>query len=195
MRSIPAGWPDRDRRDPSPLRCPDPEAEARFLVGHLKDRGLVSEASNGLVLSAEGWARLEPAGSGGIAGRCFVAMSFDPSLNQAYDQAIRPAIEDDCKLVAVRVDLLEHNEKICDRILAEIKKAQFLVADFTLHRGGVYFESGYAMGLGRPVIWTCRKDDLERTHFDTRQYNHIAWAAPEDLRQRLADRIRATILK
>lgn len=28
---IPADWPDHDLRDPSPLRCPDPEAEARML--------------------------------------------------------------------------------------------------------------------------------------------------------------------
>jgi chorismate synthase len=38
---IPADWPDRDLRDPSPLRCPDPEAEARMLaeVDRAKDAG------------------------------------------------------------------------------------------------------------------------------------------------------------
>jgi chorismate synthase len=30
LTRIPADWPDRDLRDPSPLRCPDPEAEARM---------------------------------------------------------------------------------------------------------------------------------------------------------------------
>ena len=59
--------------------------------------------------------------------------------------------------------------------------------------GVIHFEAGLAMGLGRPVIWTCRKDDFENTHFDTRQYNHIVWETPEDLREKLADRIRATI--
>jgi chorismate synthase len=32
MRRIPADWPDRDRREPSPLRCPDPEAERRMIA-------------------------------------------------------------------------------------------------------------------------------------------------------------------
>jgi chorismate synthase len=32
LTRIPADWPDRDLRDPSPLRCPDPEAEARMLA-------------------------------------------------------------------------------------------------------------------------------------------------------------------
>jgi hypothetical protein len=168
--------------------------EAHFLVEHLMERRMVRSVPNGFVLTADGWARLDPVGTGGVPGHGFVAMSFDPSLTEAYAQGIRPAIEDDCKLTAIRVDLIEHNEKICDRIVAEIKKSQFMVADFTLHRAGVYFEAGFAMGLGRPVIWTCRKDELGKTHFDTRQYNHIDWQTPAELRKRLADRIRAILL-
>lgn len=60
---------------------------------------------------------------------------------------ILPALKDDYGLDAVRVDRVEHNEKICDRILAEVRFAQFLVADFTLHRGGVYFEQGSPLVL------------------------------------------------
>ena len=89
---------------------------------------------------------------------------------------------------------MEHNQKICDKILAEIRLCQFMVADFTLHRGGIYFEAGFAMGLGRPVIWLCRHDDVDKTHFDTRQYNHVLWESPAELRDKLTNRIRATIL-
>jgi chorismate synthase len=32
LAAIPDGWLERDLRDPSPLRCPDPEAEARMLA-------------------------------------------------------------------------------------------------------------------------------------------------------------------
>lgn len=91
------------------------------------------------------------------------------------------------------MDLKEHNQKICDAIIAEIRKSRFLVADFTGHRGGVYFEAGYALGLGIPVIWTCREDDLEKTHFDTRQYNHVVWKDEKDLFEKLKRRIEATV--
>ena len=83
--------------------------------------------------------------------------------------------------------------KICDRILAEIRRSRFLIADVTGHRQGVYFEAGYAMGLGLDVIWTCRSDDLGNSHFDTRQYNHIEWESGGELREKLRDRILATI--
>ncbi len=49
------------------------------------------------------------------------------------------------------------------------------------------------MGLGLPVIWTCKSPDIASAHFDTRQYNHIVWTEPGELREKLALRIRATI--
>ena len=76
---------------------------------------------------------------------------------------------------------------------AEHVKAQAEDFTDTFRVYGVYFEAGFAMGLGIPVIWLCRKDDLENAHFDTRQYNHIPWESAEDLRSQLRDRIIATV--
>ncbi len=128
----------------------------------------------------------------GAGKQCFVAMWFDDKLNEVYSFGFEPAIRD-AGYDPVRIDKVHHNEKICDRIIAEIRRSRFVVADFTGHRGGVYFEAGFAMGLGLPVIWTCRDDALNKTHFDTRQYNHIEWQASGDLRQKLYERICATM--
>jgi hypothetical protein len=62
----------------------------------------------------------------------------------------------------------EHINKIGDEIISQIRRSKFLIADFTGHRGGVYFEAGLAMGLGLLVFWTCRRDDLDKLHFDIR---------------------------
>jgi len=67
------------------------------------------------------------------------------------------------------------------------------VCDFTGHRGSVYFEAGFAMGLGKPIIWSCRKDYFKDCQFDTRQYNHIEWENAEELYKKLLNRIQATI--
>ena len=69
------------------------------------------------------------------------------------------------------------------------------MADFTGHRGGVYFEAGFALGLGLQVIWTVRKDALEGSHFDTRQFNFIQWEDGKlpEFRAALQNRIEATI--
>lgn len=43
------------------------------------------------------------------------------------------------------------------------------------------------------MIFTCKQDAIDSVHFDTRQYNHIAWKDTDELRTRLAQRISATI--
>jgi len=114
-------------------------------------------------------------------------MWFSKSLTSVWENAIFPALHDDLKLDPVRIDFLEHSDRTDERILVEIKKSRLLVADFTGNRGGVYFETGYALGLGIPVIWTCKKESFnsDPPHFDTRQYNHILWTDEKDLRERL----------
>jgi nucleoside 2-deoxyribosyltransferase len=81
----------------------------------------------------------------------------------------------------------------CDQIISAINDSKFLIADFTGHRQGVYFEAGYALGQEKEVIWLCRESDISNTHFDTRLYNHIVWKDAEDLRKKLEDRIAAVI--
>jgi nucleoside 2-deoxyribosyltransferase len=94
-----------------------------------------------------------------------------------------------------RVDEDAHSENIIFKIMAEIKDSRFVVADLTEQNGGVYFEAGYAMGLGLPVIWSIRKDDVDNVHFDTAQYNQIRWDSAEELREGLFDYISAIIGK
>ncbi len=122
----------------------------------------------------------------------FVAMWFDSSMKPIWENAIAPAFNG-TGFKAFRIDNKEHNDKIDDQIIAEIQRSRFLVADFTGHRGGVYFEAGYALGRGIPVIWTCKADAMKDLHFDIRQYNTIDWLDTNDLKSRLYQRIRATI--
>jgi hypothetical protein len=170
--------------------------ECTFLVRHVFLAGYLEKREDKKhELSVKGWQEIEPAGIGaGIPNRCFVAMSFSDELDGAYQLGIKPAIEQDCGYIAVRMKELHHNQDICDRLLSEIRRAQFVVADFTLHRNGVYYEAGFARALGREVINCCRDTDFAKLHFDTNHLSHLQWSTAGDLREKLADRIRATIL-
>ena len=90
---------------------------------------------------------------------------------------------------------LQHNEPIDDRIFAEIRRSSLMVADFTGMRSSVFYEAGFAAGLGIPVIFTCDKTEKEEVekHFDTRQIIHMFWSDSNDLSRQLTDRIGATI--
>jgi hypothetical protein len=182
--------------------------EAQYFVGLLYQDGIVRlvDNSGAYQLTSKGFAQLEAVETGGASLRqCFIAMWFDPSMEGAR-KAIEEAVQD-CDYRPMRIDAKEHGNKIDDEIIAEIRRSRFVVADFTcpttdledkskaaIARGGVYYEAGFAQGLRTPVIWTCRKDCLAFVHFDTRQYNHIDWQSPEELRQRLVNRIRAMVI-
>jgi nucleoside 2-deoxyribosyltransferase len=122
----------------------------------------------------------------------FVAMWFAPEMESIYREGILPGIEDAGKgYKAKKIDEKETINKICDEIIAEIRKSRAVVADFTGQRGGVYYEAGFAMGLGIPVIWTVREDFIDSLHFDTNHYSHIKYKTPEELRTKLTNRILA----
>ena len=158
--------------------------DLRFLLSYLQTRGFVelSGVNNPIqlcTLTVEGYTRLsELAPTYTTASRAFVAMWFDEAMDPAWEHGFAPAIRE-AGYDPVRVDREEHLNKIDDEIIAEIRRARFVVADFTHGstgvRGGVYYEAGFAHGLAIPVIFTCRENSFANVHFDTRQYNHIVW--------------------
>ena len=125
--------------------------------------------------------------------QAFVAMWFDPSLDNIYKKGFAKAIED-AGYKPIRIDKKPHNNIIDNEMIAEIKRSKFLVADFTDHRRGVYYEAGFARGLGIPVIFTCKKEAIKDAHFDTEHYSHLKWENETDLYQQLLNWISLTIV-
>lgn len=171
------------------------ETELDQIRNHLVQTGIIKVSSDqsNPILTIDGWQKYESLKEiNQLSKRVFVAMSFNQDLNPVFEQAIKPACEE-CGFVAHRVDLDEHNEKICDKIIAGIKSSRFVIADFTGQRHNVYYEAGFAKGMGLEVIWCCKEDEKDNLKFDIRQYNHILWNDYEDLKSRLINRIQARL--
>ena len=180
----------------------DDEDHLEYLTNYLQGQGWISKGAelNGehtrdlylCRVEIPGYRHVEELETNPDSAQCFVAMWFDPSMEEVYEKGIKPAIEA-VGYSPLRIDRQEFVGKIDDEIIAEIRRSRFLVADFTHGhdgaRGGVYYEAGFAQGLGLTVIFTCRDDMFDNLHFDTRQFNHIAWENPDDLREKLANRI------
>ncbi len=178
-----------------------------------------SESRHGYQLSIKGIDYIETRKKEVKEKQCFIAMWFSHDMMDIFKTTISKAIQDS-NYDPLIISMKEHNDNINDHIISEIRKSRFIVADFTGNRGGVYFEAGFAMGLGKPVIWTCRKDHFDQTyavqfigtretddklssfnrrfeskiHFDVNHYNFIVWETAADLYQKLKDRICATIV-
>lgn len=173
--------------------------ECMIILKEMSELGLIRDNNSTMqeihkLLTSRSYEIIEKLKNSAIDSKqAFVAMWFDPSMDDFYEKGIKSAIEE-AGYSSIRIDLKEFNDKICDELIAEIKRCKFLIADFTGQRGGVYYEAGFAKGLGRPVIFTVKKDGVAKLHFDTRQYNHIVYDSPEELHKKLYNRIRATIV-
>lgn len=173
------------------------QAAFQGALSAMEQLGLIDKAggNNGAVdtaLTLDGWRRFKEIDQGrGEGNRAFVAMWFDDSLDSCYTAGIEPALVQTGYL-PVMLKHKEHNDKIDDLIVVELRRASLVIADCTGHRPNVYYEAGFAAGQGVTVIHTCRKSEIDDAKFDIRQYKFIGWETPEDLSEKLIARIRAT---
>lgn len=181
------------------------EQEIRYLLDVLEARRYVTRRKpnagiGDTTIAPEGYARLHQLQATKVkTSQAFVAMWFGgkdhrSEMDHVYAAGLAEGIRR-AGYVPHRVDKGEYNGKIDDEIIRQIRQSRFLVADFTAHVNGVYYETGFAEGLGIPIIQTCREAELGSLHFDNRQINTIGWTTAEQLADRLHKRIEGTIGK
>lgn len=102
----------------------------------------------------------------------FVVMSFAREFDDVYELGIKPACEE-VGLDCARVDEQIFLESILHRIYREIERADIVIAEMTGRNPNVFYETGYAHGLRKPVILiTKTADDIP---FDLRHYPHVVY--------------------
>lgn len=151
-------------------------------------------------LTIKGWTRVEEllrSANGSRKG--FMAMKFgDPQLDAVFRDHFKPAVHQ-AGFELMRLDDEPRAGLIDDRLRLEIRTSRFLVADLSHANAGAYWEAGFAEGLGRPVIYTCRKevfdDPKTKPHFDTNHYLTVVWdpADPVTAAEQLKTVIRVTL--
>lgn len=123
-------------------------------------------------------------------GYVFVAMPIVPgdvALDDVLDGVKEAAKR--CGLNAERVDEAQSNERITDRILESIRKAEYVICDLTGSRPNVFYEAGYAQGLGKIPIYIAREGT--KLEFDLKDYPVIFFKGMKELKDALEKRLRS----
>jgi hypothetical protein len=125
-----------------------------------------------------GWQRYEALKHAQVESRtAFMATQFgDQGLDRVVSVCFKPAV----KAAGFELRLLTDRQPaglIDDQLRVALRTARFVIADLTHANNGAYWEAGFAEGLGRPVIYTCRKKEWNegKPHFDTSHLNTIIW--------------------
>jgi hypothetical protein len=115
----------------------------------------------------------------------FVISPFTPDMDPVY-----LAIAEAARAVGLRAERIKDvpgDHRITDLMLAMIRRARFVVADLTHERPNVYFELGYARGLGKTVITILRAGTA--VHFDVRDWTYLEYEDSRPLESDLRERL------
>jgi len=83
--------------------------------------------------------------------QCFVVMQFTDDFNTLYKDVIRPICEE-FGYEVIRADDFYTSGLIIEDIKTSIREASFIIADVTPNNANVFYEVGYAHGIGKPTI-------------------------------------------
>lgn len=104
-------------------------------LGYLKVEGR-GMGRRGCVLTLSGFSRAEKLQKEVVNSKQgFVAMWFSEDMMNVFEEYISRAIRESGYDPFI-IPMKEHNDDICDNIIAEIRKSKFLVADFTGKEAG-----------------------------------------------------------
>jgi nucleoside 2-deoxyribosyltransferase len=112
-------------------------------------------------------------------------MPFSKNFDDVYKFGIKAA----CNNIGVqceRVDEQLFQEYVTDRIFAQIRSADMIIADMTRRNPNVFYEVGYAHALDKPtILLTSTADDIP---FDLRNRRHLIYNnSIDNLHQKLRD--------
>ncbi len=116
----------------------------------------------------------------------FVVTSFKSDMDPAFE-----AIDAAARAVGLRAERVKDvpgDYRITDRILASIRRARLVVVDLTHERPNVYFELGFARGLGKTVITIMREGT--NAHFDVQDWTYLSYVDSRPLERDLLERFR-----
>ena len=99
-----------------------------------------------------------------------VMMPFKTEFNDAYD-AIKQACQDE-GFESVRVDELHDPVDISQQVLDLIRSSKYVIVDTSGHNPNVFFETGFAVGIGKKYIPLTSTPEL-RMPFDIQNTRFI----------------------
>jgi hypothetical protein len=126
-----------------------------------------------------------------VASLVFVICPFSPDMDPIFE-GIREAAKA-VSLEAKRVKDVVGDYQITTQLMNMIAQARLIVADLSHERPNVYFELGYARGLGKTVV-TCAKEGTT-IHFDVKDWTYIPYNDSRVLEKALLDRFRFELEK
>lgn len=132
---------------------------------------------------------------------CFVIQPFDRGgpYDKRYRDVLKPAIES-ADLSAYRVDEDPGTSVLIEDIEKGIRDSEICLADITTNNPNIWYEVGFAIANGKPVVLICADPRQEPFPFDIRHRHIVNYKLQsssdfEVLKSEVTDRLKAQAKK
>ena len=177
--------------------------QCQLFFDYLHEQRYITDDSNPqrVTLSPYGWQRIDELQKNNPNNRdIFIAMAFPdedsdekPEDLSEIKDTIKAGITKAQYNPIIMCDTI-HGEQIVPKMFRLIRESKLLVMDVTCPNLGAYHEAGFALGLGKEVIITCREKEFNdpdnKPHFDIAQKQILVWKDYEDLIEKLSEWIK-----
>lgn len=163
------------------------ERERLLVLQHLKNEGLIIAISNPLgsttdfFVTPKGYSLVESiqAGESEFERKVFMICRFTPEMDDIFNRCYKDAGNASFLNCTVqRVKDIHHVDKVDDKIIRMIEESTIVIVDLSDHNFNVAFEAGYAMALGKPIVWTKMRTSQEEEldlPFDIQSHNILVY--------------------
>lgn len=181
--------------------------EMGYITWQYVDENNLNYSNRFVCLTAKGLARVYDLQKTQVNNKSvFIAMSFNPAIEKIYNAIDSAITQAECNVISMKRRI--HNKQIVPEMLRLIKESKILVMDITEPNFGAYYEAGYAQGLGKEVIITCKSSVMKKDkfpcddkkgeecellkkyskpHFDIAQKQILVWEDEADLTEQLTE--------
>ncbi len=149
-----------------------------------------------IALSQKGWDVVGKLASQNLEStKAFIAMWVNTEMEETSLIKIQEAIRE-TGFQPMYIAQENFSETIMDKALKEIKESRFLIVDLTGGRNSVFFEAGFARGLGIDTIYIYRENSDEQlpADFYVKHYKCYKYKDLDKLKEVLIDAIGSRIL-
>lgn len=185
------------------------EGQCVYFLNYLRDCDYIEEYNHEtqICLAPSGYQRVDELQKNNSKSKeVFVSMAFNEGTKQTRE-AIRSGIID-AGYSPEFIDEIIHNHQIMPEMFRLIRECRFLIMDVSDPNYGAYYEAGYALGLGKEVIISCKEEVFTKKyeteeekrlekymkpHFDIAQKQLLIWKDYEDLTHKLSEWIKSII--
>ena len=166
-------------------------ASISLIEKQLVEAGLFDEEKR--TITFKGWERIESKKKNKESKKIFIASKFDgyKETIDSIKEAVRKA-----GFTPICMTDYQTNDYIMPEIFKQISESIAIVGEISSGNNGVYFELGFAKGLGIDTI-VISKNEVEekavKAHFDIAQISIIYYNNLQELQERLVYRIKSTL--